>query len=178
MSQLSCYRYSGLVNLAEKNLSIMGKALEELGKRWPSAVGSLKHLLDVREKVMQRPSLGLFPDLNMTPTTAQFFSEFGPDLCRMWHPIHAEFPQLANIAPRELETAGILQHLRTPAITPADLNDASSAAMQQPIANSHAIAGGGSLEPTLLQPQEWFVPYGAGGLGNWLMIDWDQAFGW
>ena len=113
MSQLSCYRYSGLVNLAEKNLSIMGKALEELGKRWPSAVGSLKHLLDVREKVTQRPSLGLFPDLNMTPTTAQFFSEFGPDLCRMWHPIHAELPQLANIAPRELETAGILQHLRT-----------------------------------------------------------------
>jgi hypothetical protein len=44
MAQLSCYRYSGLVGIAEENLAIIGRALKELSKRWPSAVGSLKHL--------------------------------------------------------------------------------------------------------------------------------------
>jgi hypothetical protein len=44
MAQLSCYRYSGLVGIAEENLGIIFRALEELSKRWPSAVGSLKHL--------------------------------------------------------------------------------------------------------------------------------------
>lgn len=44
MAQLSCYRYSGIVDIAEENLAIMGRALDELSKRWPTAVGSLKHL--------------------------------------------------------------------------------------------------------------------------------------
>jgi hypothetical protein len=44
MAQLSCYRYPEIVDVAEENLSIMGRALEELSGRWPSAVGSLKHL--------------------------------------------------------------------------------------------------------------------------------------
>lgn len=44
MAQLSCYRYSEIVGLAEQNLNVMARALEELSKRWPTAVGSLKHL--------------------------------------------------------------------------------------------------------------------------------------
>ncbi|KAF2471709.1 uncharacterized protein BDR25DRAFT_333778 [Lindgomyces ingoldianus] len=176
MAQLSCYRYSGLVDIAEENLVIMGRALEELGKRWPSAVGSLKHLMDVREKVTQRPLLGHFPDVNLPNTTLQFFSDFGPDLCRMWGPIHQRLPQTSSIAPRELETAGILQGLRAPAAQPLDLDLSSNSTAQHQMLGNQVVAGGGSLEPTLLQPQEWFGPYG--GIGNWLMVDWDQGFGW
>lgn len=44
MAQLSCYRYSEMVNLAEENLAVMSRALQELSKRWHSAVGSLKHM--------------------------------------------------------------------------------------------------------------------------------------
>lgn len=44
MAQLSCYRYSEMVSLAEKNLDVLARALEELSKRWPTAVGSLKLL--------------------------------------------------------------------------------------------------------------------------------------
>lgn len=44
MAQLSCFRYSEFVGLGEQNLSIMSRALEELSRRWPTAVGSLKHL--------------------------------------------------------------------------------------------------------------------------------------
>ncbi|ORY05580.1 hypothetical protein BCR34DRAFT_44518 [Clohesyomyces aquaticus] len=176
MAQLSCYRYTGLVDTAEENLAIMGRALEELSKRWPSAVGSLKHLMDVREKVLQRPSLGQFPDVNLPNTTLQFFTDFGPDLCRMWHPIHQRLPHNTTIAPRELETAGILQGLRTPAAPPLDLDLGSSSTAQHQMLGNQVASGAGSLEPTLLQPQEWFGPYG--GIGNWLMVDWDQGIGW
>jgi hypothetical protein len=176
MAQLSCYRYSGLADIAEENLTIMARALNDLSKRWASAVGSLKHLMDVREKVMQRPALGTFPDMNLPHTTAQFFTDFGPDLCRMWYPIYQRLPQNANIAPRELETAGILQGLRTPAAQSVDMDMATNAAIQQQMMNSQVTAAGTNLEPTLLQPQEWFDPYG--GIGNWLMVDWDRGFGW
>jgi len=44
MAQFSCYHYSETVGLAEQNLKVMARALEELSKRWPTAVGSLKHL--------------------------------------------------------------------------------------------------------------------------------------
>ncbi|KAH7084841.1 hypothetical protein BKA63DRAFT_4090 [Paraphoma chrysanthemicola] len=174
MAQLSCYRYSDMAHLAEENLDIMARALEELSKRWPTAIGSLKHLMDVREKLTQRPHIGQFSEANFPNTTAQFFSDFGPDLCRMWHPIHQRVPQVAPIAPRELEMAGILQGLRTPNNQPMDLDMATNAAMQQHMMNNN-ITAGASLEPTLLQPQEWFGPY---GMGNWLTVDWDQALGW
>jgi len=177
MAQLSCYRYSEMVDVAEENLLIVRRALEELSKRWPSAVGSLKHLMDVREKVVQRPSIGQFPDVNLPAATAQFFSDFGPDLCRMWIPIHQHLPQTSHIAPRELETAGILQGLRTPATRAMDLDLAATAAIQQQMLNNQ-VTGGATLEPTMLQPQEWFGPYGP--IGQWLMVgDFaDQGFGW
>ncbi|KAF2018100.1 hypothetical protein BU24DRAFT_432591 [Aaosphaeria arxii CBS 175.79] len=176
MAQLSCYRYSSLIPSAEQDLAIMGRALEELGNRWATAAGSLKHLFEVREKVTQRPSLGAFPDFSFPATTQQFFSDFGPDLCRMWHPIFQQLPQTSSIAPRELETAGILQGLRTPNTQPIDLDiNANTVDQQQQLLGNPAV-GGAALEPTLLQPQEWFGTYG--GIGNWLMVDWDQGFGW
>lgn len=174
MVLLSGYRYSEMIEAAEQNLAILGRALEELGQRWPSAVGSLKHLMDVREKIMQRPSHAKSTDINLPTTAAQVFSDFGPTLCRMWFPIHRRLAQAANVAAREVETAGILQGLRTPASQGIDL-DIVAAATQQQILNGQMLPGAG-LEPTLLQPQEWLAPYG--GMGNWLMVDWDQSLGW
>jgi hypothetical protein len=131
--------------------------------------------MDVREKVMQRPPLGQFPDVNLPSTTLQFFSDFGPHLCRMWTPIFERLPQASSIAPRELETAGILQGLRTPTTQPINFNvDTNVAAQQDMFANQAGMADT-MLEPTMLQPQEWFGPYG--GIGNWLMMDWDQGTG-
>ena len=95
----------------------------------------------------------------------------------MWHPVFSRHSQAELIATRELETAGILQGLRTPnEQRPLDLDLAPHAMAQQQIASNQSIASEGPFEPTLLQPQEWFGPYG--GVGNWLMVDWDQGFGW
>jgi hypothetical protein len=164
-----------MVHIAEDNLEIMARALEELSKRWPTAVGSLRHLIDVREKVTQRTQLGQFPEINLPNTTAQFFTDFGPDLCRMWHPIYSRVPQATPFATRDLETAGILHGLRTPNNQSMELDMATNAAIQQQMMNSN-ISAEASLEPTLLQPQEWFESY---GVGNWLTGDWDQGgLGW
>ena len=130
--------------------------------------------MDVREKVTQQQHLGQFPDISLPNTSAQFFSDFGPDLCRMWHPIHQRLPQTTNIAPRELEMAGILHGLRTPNNLQLDPDLAGSPSAQQPMIYSQGPAET-SLEPTLLQPQEWFGPYST---GNWLMVDWEQNLGW
>jgi hypothetical protein len=163
-----------MVHLAEENLEIMARALEELSKRWPTAIGSLKHLMDVRENVTQRPHIGKFSEVNYPTTTAQFFSDFGADLCRMWHPIHQRLPQVIPVASRELEMAGILQGLRTPNNQALELDMAANAAMQHHLMSNN-IAAEVSLEPTLLQPQEWFSPY---GVGSWLTGEWDHGLGW
>jgi hypothetical protein len=42
--QLSCYRWTGLWSSAQEDFEITLRALEELGKRWQSASGSLKNL--------------------------------------------------------------------------------------------------------------------------------------
>lgn len=44
VAQLSCYKYAGLWHLAEQDLRVIFQAQEELAKRWPSAVGSLKSM--------------------------------------------------------------------------------------------------------------------------------------
>jgi hypothetical protein len=94
----------------------------------------------------------------------------------MWHPILERVPQTNSIEQRELETAGILQGLRTPAAQSVDLDFNVPAVAQPHLLGNHVNTSGASVEPTLLQPQEWFQPYG--GIGNWLMVDWDQGFGW
>lgn len=130
--------------------------------------------MDVREKAVNLPHLGHFPDISLPATTAQFYSDFGPDLCRMWHPIYQRLPQATNFAPRELEMAGILQGLRTPNNHHLDLDLSADVAAQHLLNNQ--LTNETSLEPTLLQPQEWFGPY---AMGNWLMTEWDQGgLGW
>jgi hypothetical protein len=130
--------------------------------------------MDVRDKVTQQQHLGQFPDINLPNPTTQFFSDFGPDLCRMWHPIYQRLPQNTNIAPRELEMAGILQGLRTPNNQQFDHDFTTNSSAQQQLMHSQ-VSAATLLEPTLLQPQEWFGSYST---GNWLMVDWEQHLGW
>ncbi|KAL5120144.1 hypothetical protein ACEQ8H_001970 [Pleosporales sp. CAS-2024a] len=170
-AQLSCYRYTDMAQIAEKNLKVLARALEELSKRWQTAHGSLKHLMDVREKVARRTQLGCYLDINFPNTTAQFFSDFGPDLCPMWHLIYQKLPQVTPIASRGLETAGILHGLRAPNDQSMGLDMDTNAAIQQRMMVNNSIPAEPFLEPTLLQPQEWFGPYSA---GNWLTGDWNE----
>ncbi|KAF2801493.1 uncharacterized protein BDZ99DRAFT_456266 [Mytilinidion resinicola] len=204
MAQLSCYRYTGLWDAAAKDLDVMFRALDELAKRWPSAVGSLRHLTDVRDKIVMRPTaLPHFPHHNLTPERLQFFEDFGPELCRMWVAIHEGHRDgIQRIHPsREIETAGILQGLRTPVTmleglgvdgADGELNDERE---ESECTNGgrdgvygyggrrdelgHAFGGGMAglgYETALMQPTaDLMTQYE--GIGNWLLIDWDQGLG-
>lgn len=105
----------------------------------------------------------------MSSEKAQFFEVFGSELCRMWDALHQTPSRNHAIPPRELETAGILQGLRTPAMQSFEL-DSRLLSQQQNVDNAPNV-----LEPSLLQPQDWLGQYD--GIGNWLLIDWDQGLG-
>jgi len=200
MAQLSCYRYTGLWDAAAKDLDVMFRALDELSKRWPSAVGSLRHLTDVRDKIIMRPTaLPHFPHHNLTPERLQFFEDFGPELCRMWVAIHEGHRDgIQRIHPsREIETAGILQGLRTPVTmleglgvdgvdgdVDGDVRDLESAGDDGYGGRRNELGGGfgglgggyGSYESGLIHPAaDLLAQYE--GIGNWLLIDWDQGLG-
>ncbi|KAH9876248.1 hypothetical protein J1614_004127 [Plenodomus biglobosus] len=174
LASLSAYQYTDMRELIEENLMILSRALEELSKRWQSAVGSLKHLMDVRQKLSQRPQLKHLPAITFPESTAHFFEDFGPDLCRLWHAIHQRLPQRPLAAPRELEMAGILQGLRRPNDQGLDHDLVANSTVHQVMAHDQ-VGIIPSLEPSMLQPQELLGLYGA---AHWLAIDWDQAMGW
>ncbi|KAF2417643.1 hypothetical protein EJ08DRAFT_703357 [Tothia fuscella] len=163
VSLLSSYRYAGLWHLAEQDLQIIIQAQQELGKRWPSAVGSLKRMTDVRDKVTHCQRSTYFPENNLTPEQMQYFNSFGPDLCRSWDVLHVGGNNTLQPATRDLMTAGILQDLRTPgALYPDQTQDPAG------VLDGH---GGTPLDPSLLNGQITLDQYG--GIGNWLFNDWE-----
>lgn len=168
---LSSYRFPGLWHLAEQDLSIIFKSQEELAKRWPSAVGSLKNLREVREKVTRGSQATTFPENNLTQDQIQYFDSFGSDICRVWHVLfHGMNTQHSQT--RDLMTAGILQDLRTPGSLMAD-NDSNSDQMLQINGQTTLPFGMQALAPGINLDQY-------GGIGNWLfnMGDWDNGTMW
>ncbi|KAF2399460.1 hypothetical protein EJ06DRAFT_478378 [Trichodelitschia bisporula] len=160
---LSCYRYPGLWHLAEQDLRIIFRSQEELGKRWPSAIGSLNKLTIVRDKVTKTQRSTYFPENNLTPEQIQFFDNFGTDLCRSWSVLY-DTSSTQPSAARDLMTAGILQDLRTP-----------GGLYSEPIAGS-AVEGTMPLEEHMLHPQLSMDQYS--GIGNWLFNDVDSGALW
>jgi len=171
VAQLSCYKYAGLWHLAEQDLRIIFQSQEELAKRWPSAIGSLKNLSDVREAAGKRQRLNSFPENNLTEEQRHFYEPFGPHLCRQWDVLY-DGTDASQPATRDLMTAGILQDLRTPGSvfngggSTRDLNDTSALDTRDNIQLASAFLGN----------QEGFDQYG--GIGNWLFNDWDGATMW
>lgn len=164
---LSSYKYAGLWHLAERDLQIIIKSQEELGKRWPSAIGSLKRTTDVRDKVTKSQRSTSFPENNLTPEQMQFFDSFGADLCRCWDVLyHNSNTQHQPSAARDIMTAGILQELRTPGGLYAESPQESSG-----IDGSTAMG----LDAQLLDGQVSLDQYG--GIGNWLFNDWEHGNG-
>jgi hypothetical protein len=160
VSLLSSYRYTGLWHLAEQDLQIIIKAQQELGKRWPSAIGSLKRMTDVKEKLTKCQRSTYFPENNLTPEQMHYFDGFGPDLCRTWDVLFVDESSSAQPATRDLMTAGILQDLRTPGVIYAESGEQSGGLEGQ---------AGISLDAPLLDMS--LDQYG--GIGNWLFSDWE-----
>ncbi|TLD35417.1 hypothetical protein E2P81_ATG11536 [Venturia nashicola] len=164
---LSSYRYAGLWHTAEQDLQIVIKSQEELGKRWPSAIGSLKRITDVRDKVTKSQRSTYFPENNLTPEQMQFFDSFGADVCRSWDVLyHNSDTQHQPSAARDIVTAGILQELRTPGGLYAE------SLQEGPGIDGSNTMG---LDAQLLDGPVSLDQYG--GIGNWLFNDWEHGNG-
>ncbi len=85
ITQLSSYRYTGLWQYARENLRVIATAQEELTKRWPSALGSVRTYNRIRNLAMTQRRLDGFPENNLTTEQAAFFDDFGSELCREWN---------------------------------------------------------------------------------------------
>ncbi|KAJ5121750.1 hypothetical protein N7526_008687, partial [Penicillium atrosanguineum] len=83
LSLLSSCRYPQLQSTAEHELTVIKLSLQKLSERWLSAVGPLRALSKLTEKVRdQGPFEGPPPTLDFD--TASFFESFDVKLCKQW----------------------------------------------------------------------------------------------
>ncbi|KAJ5179108.1 hypothetical protein N7492_002318 [Penicillium capsulatum] len=96
LSLLSSCRYTQLQGTAEHELTVIKLSLQKLSERWLSAVGPLRALNKLTEKVREQgPFDGPPPTLDVD--TAAFFDGFDVKLCKQWRLIgQSAEPAVAN----------------------------------------------------------------------------------
>lgn len=83
LSLLSSYRYTQLQSTAEHELTVMKLSLQKLSERWLSAVGPLRAINKLSERIREQgPFDGPPPTLDLD--TASFFEGFDMKLCKQW----------------------------------------------------------------------------------------------
>lgn len=82
--QLSLFRYDSLQDVAEHESHVIQVALEELGKRWGSAHGALRGFIKAKRATQQQLRFPGQPP-PMDSSARILFSDFGPDLSRLWN---------------------------------------------------------------------------------------------
>lgn len=133
LSLLSSCRYTHLQNTAEHELTVMKLSLQKLSERWLSAVGPLRALNNLTEKVRELgPFGGVSPTLDLD--AASFFEGFDTKLCKQWQIIghSSESPSGdADISPTctmaDIQTPNdALRSLDAPPGQPVDTYDFAS----------------------------------------------------
>lgn len=78
------FRHESLQSVAAQEFNVIQVALQELGKRWGSAQGALRALNRARKAVQRQPCVQDHPS-PLAQSDASFFTDFGPELCSIWH---------------------------------------------------------------------------------------------
>lgn len=78
------FRHESLQVIATHEFNVIQVALEELGKRWGSAQGALR-ALNRAKKAMQQQSFLADPPSPLASNDESFFTNFGPEMCSIWH---------------------------------------------------------------------------------------------
>lgn len=86
LSLLSSSRYTSLQSTAEHELTVLKLCLQKLSERWLSAVGPLRALNKLTEKVREQGPFDSAPP-KLDHDAASFFEGFETRLCRQWHVI-------------------------------------------------------------------------------------------
>ncbi|KAJ5502833.1 hypothetical protein N7463_005707 [Penicillium fimorum] len=148
LSLLSSSRYSHLQGTAEHELTVMKLSLQKLSERWLSAVGPLRALNKLTDKVRELgPFGGSLPTLD--PDAASFFEGFDTRLCKQWQIIgHSSEPTSGNtgISPTctmaDIQTPSNACSLDAPPGQPVDAYDFASLDVSlDPFSNNWEGAG-------------------------------------
>ena len=112
---LAKFRYESLRATAESEFEVTKTALEQLAQRWGSANGALRALTRARATVQQQLPIGVEP-VQLSQRLQSFFTNFGPDLCRLWH---------LCVGPCSKHAPGIssTQRLTTAPVTPSTFQE-------------------------------------------------------
>ncbi|KFY17832.1 hypothetical protein V492_00361 [Pseudogymnoascus sp. VKM F-4246] len=155
---LSVRPFPDLWEAIQPDLEVMQKCLDELSKRWRSAIGASKALqkaIDIRKAHL--PGEG--PSLTR-PTRAQLdlFEEFSADLCRMW-PIYEPQMTLYGSDSTAQENVGFQGN-------PGGVFIPISDQIAIPVADVDYVTEGG---------QQDLMNLDFGGIGEWFLNDWDMT---
>lgn len=82
---LSCYRFRDVWSEAQKDLAIIGLAQEEMKKKWPSAIGSIRSyekMLSVTTSMQDRREM--LPLQHLDPTARALLRDVDGTYCRLY----------------------------------------------------------------------------------------------
>ena len=85
---LSCHKYTELREIAEKDLKVIRQAQEEMKKKWPSAIGSIRSFERMHKLAVMKGTNGKhLSAMRLTPSQTLLFQDIDIDLCRLWEPL-------------------------------------------------------------------------------------------
>jgi hypothetical protein len=163
---VSTRHYPALWQTAQQDLRVLQNSLEELSKRWPSAIGALKAMRNVIDRASVGSATSVAAQLKWLDVEQQLvFQHTRLDLCRLWSIYENETCiDSTLIAPpnnnhsTELMTAEILGNLRYPLSS-------------RPDDTQPAMVPFGDTDLSLDNFQYE-------GIGNWLLNDWQTDLAW
>jgi hypothetical protein len=100
---LSSSRHSASCSNAESDVAVVKIVLEQLGHRWQSAKSALVALNNANEMIQKQAMMHDEPQA-LSPALADFFSPFGPELCRCYHLLHFDQAGTRPGIPKDLES--------------------------------------------------------------------------
>ncbi|KAL4862471.1 fungal-specific transcription factor domain-containing protein [Aspergillus spectabilis] len=174
---LSSMRTPNLWSKAEPTMHTIYTSLEELAKRWPSALAPLKVLRTIAAK--QQQSNGINIAVTTTPKIPDdhlpFFNGFGPGLTWAWGELIAFAPSNRR-AQTEVDMLGIssrLQVLSPPLPQNGDESAMATGGLQM---HTMLLDSATNFEDTTIQqgmPDEGLLNLQYEGIGDWLLNDYD-----
>jgi hypothetical protein len=82
--QLSYHRFTSMAGARSQEIEIVTMSLNELKKRFPTALGTERVINQAMKHATTLPVSGHPWQTTLSPTQRELFAPFGPDLCRQW----------------------------------------------------------------------------------------------
>jgi hypothetical protein len=170
ISLLSCHRYAGAWEVAQEDLQVVARALDEMKLKWPSARGSIDTFQKMYQlTVTMQRQVEFMPGsaCMLTAEQASLLGAVDSSLCRMWDVLMCQDSE-DQLGPASGGYDGVYEdsHSRPPGFHAVlDQNTSASAFPGMMIGDGFGLDGMVQQETAHLN----------GGIGEWLF--WDDVAG-